>query len=461
MLWGGKDREGDVGAAFGGQGAGCQPPTSPPAPPPASRRCLLNSRDFAGPRPGGGGGQLRREGRTLSKGQGGPGPWKEEGRGPHRPSSRPRASASACRLARSPRHHGLERERLAVRVADGAGTRGSCSKPRLWPRNPLPSVSTHGKEHVPLESTSPSRKPAKDAEELAPGRASPPAGLSRGNNSLPCPRPGPLTSAATGQDAGRGRTWISVLRAWVHHAGVKGRVRTCPVGWGEAEMSRLPGPGPCSTGESACRDSVERGSRARELRYEMRPEEARAVTCSEQMVVETAAPSLQGNCPRASSWGGNTGSPGGRLAMDRKAGTGLQTAVQPRRRQTGLGTQGRAPFPVLLLPVTRDPSPAIKLRDLEIVNFSLPGQVERASWGPAGLCSVGSEEDMSGEVQTPEGQDSASSRRTPGPATVPIGPALAGLGGLAGPCQHGQDRTLTHLLCPPPPSQPCIRKTRC
>ena len=44
---------------------------------------------------------------------------------------------------------------------------------------------------------------------------------------------------------------------------------------------------------------------------------------------------------------------------------------------------------------------------------------------------------MSGEVQTPEGQDSASgahcasSRHTPRPATVPIGPALAGLGGLA------------------------------
>lgn len=77
--------------------------------------------------------------------------------------------------------------------------------------------------------------------------------------------------------------------------------------------------------------------------------------------------------------------------MDRKAGTGLETAVQPRRRQTGLGTQGRASFPVLLLPVTRDPSPEIKLRDLEILNFSLPGQVEWASWRPAGLCGVGTE----------------------------------------------------------------------
>lgn len=36
------------------------------------------------------------------------------------------------------------------------------------------------------------------------------------------------------------------------------------------------------------------------------PEKARAITCSVQMVVETTGPSLQGNCPRASSWVGNT-----------------------------------------------------------------------------------------------------------------------------------------------------------
>lgn len=149
MLWGGKDREGDVGAAVGGQGAGRQPPTSPPAPPPASRRCLLNSRDFAGPRPGGGGGQLRREGRTLSKGRGGPGPWKEEGRGPHRPSSRPRASASACRPASSPQHHGLERERLAMRLADGAGDAGVLH-PALFEAPTLaqkpPAISIHTRQ---------------------------------------------------------------------------------------------------------------------------------------------------------------------------------------------------------------------------------------------------------------------------------------------------------------------------
>lgn len=37
----------------------------------------------------------------------------------------------------------------------------------------------------------------------------------------------------------------------------------------------------------------------------------------------------------------------------------------PRRRWTGLSTQGRASFLVLLLPVTPDPPPTVKLRDLE------------------------------------------------------------------------------------------------
>lgn len=57
--------------------------------------------------------------------------------------------------------------------------------------------------------------------------------------------------------------------------------------------------------------------------------------------------------------------------------------MQPRPRWTGLGTRRGASFLVLLLPVTHDPSPTIKLRDLDILNLSLSGQAEWESWSPA------------------------------------------------------------------------------
>lgn len=174
-------------------------------------------------------------------------------------------------------------------------------------------MSTNGEEHIPLESTSPSRKPTKDAGEWATVRTSlHTSNKSSSGHSLPRARP--FTSTAAGQEAGRGRAWISVLRAGVHHTGVKGRVGTCPGGGGNDDRDERHlgqcSQSPCPAQQGKTLAGLGQGG-AREQGPETTdkrsgPEKSRAITCSVQMVVETTGPSLQGNCPRASSWVGNT-----------------------------------------------------------------------------------------------------------------------------------------------------------
>lgn len=93
---------------------------------------------------------------------------------------------------------------------------------------PTPWPCTYSGEHIPLESISPSRKPAKDVVGLA---AVPTCLPASDNSSTATPHPGtwPFTSTTSRQDTGRCRAWVRVLRARVHHARVKGRVRACPV----------------------------------------------------------------------------------------------------------------------------------------------------------------------------------------------------------------------------------------